>query len=78
MTIKRAFSEKEASTYIGMSRSFLRKGRMNGELESSIPPPPHIRMGSRTIRYLREDLDAWLEQFKRKTEKPTPLPSTFN
>jgi predicted DNA-binding transcriptional regulator AlpA len=61
--LKRSFSEQEASQYIGLSRSFLRQARMNGALKGSIPPPKFIRLGSRTIRYLKEDLDAWLEQF---------------
>jgi predicted DNA-binding transcriptional regulator AlpA len=62
---KRSFKEDEAGVYIGMSRSFLRQGRMTGELERHIPPPPFIKLGRRSIRYLREDLDAWLEQFSK-------------
>ena len=61
---KRAFTEPEASRYVGMSRSFLRQARMNGDLSGRTPGPPWIRIGSRAIRYLKEDLDAWLEQFK--------------
>jgi len=61
---KRAFKEDEAATYISMSRSFLRQGRMTGPLQNKISPPPFIKL-NRTIRYLREDLDQWLEQFSK-------------
>ncbi|RUO52370.1 DNA-binding protein [Pseudidiomarina homiensis] len=58
---KRAYSESEASQYICMSRSFLRQARMNGPLAKRTPGPRYIRVG-RAIRYLVDDLDAWLEQ----------------
>jgi predicted DNA-binding transcriptional regulator AlpA len=61
---KRALTEQEASCYISMSRSFLRQARMNGDREGRTPGPPWIRIGSRIIRYLKEDLDRWLEQFR--------------
>ena len=61
---KRALTELEASCYIGMSRSFLRQARMNGDRVGRTSGPHWIRIGSRTIRYLKEDLNAWLEQFK--------------
>ncbi len=57
---RRAFSEEEASRYIGMSVSWLRHGRMNGD-ESA---PPFLKIG-RSVRYLRDDLDAWLEGRRR-------------
>ncbi len=62
----RALSEKEASLYICMSRSFLRQARMDGNRENRTPAPPFIKIG-RAVRYLREDLDAWLESFVRRT-----------
>ncbi len=60
----RAFSEREAASYIGMSRSFLAQSRMDGPRESRTPAPPFIKIG-RSVRYLREDLDAWLDKFQR-------------
>ena len=63
---KRAFTEAEAAHYIGMSRSFLRQARSEGARRNRTPPPPAIRVGSRSIRYLREDLDAWLNEFAQK------------
>ncbi|ANB25568.1 hypothetical protein A6F57_10380 [Alteromonas stellipolaris] len=62
----RLLSEKEASLYICMSRSFLRQARMDGNRENRTPAPPFIKIG-RAVRYLREDLDAWLESFVRRT-----------
>jgi len=57
---KRAISEAQAACYIGMSRSFLRQDRMNGIRENRTPGPRYVRIGKR-IRYLIDDLDAWLE-----------------
>ena len=67
---KRALSEHEAADYIGMSRSFLRQDRMNGHREGRTPGPPFLRIG-RAIRYLIDDLDAWLEAL-RIAPKPAP------
>ena len=64
MSIKRALSEIEASQYIGMSRSYLAQSRMDGPRESRTPAPPFIKIG-RSVRYLREDLDAWLDSFSK-------------
>lgn len=61
---KRAYTEIEASQYIGMSRSFLRQSRMDGNRESRSPAPPFIKIG-RSVRYLLEDLDSWLDNFHR-------------
>ncbi len=64
MNTKRALTETEASQYIGMSRSYLRQSRMDGHREKRTPAPPFLRIG-RSIRYLREDLDNWLNQFRK-------------
>jgi predicted DNA-binding transcriptional regulator AlpA len=63
---KRALSEIETSTYIGMSRSFLRQARMEGNRATRTPAPPFIKIG-RSVRYLREDLDNWLSSFTKLT-----------
>ena len=63
-----ALSEKDAAIYIAMSRSFLRQGRMNGDREGRTPTPPYLKIGSRSVRYLKEDLDNWLEQFRQGGE----------
>ena len=62
--LKRALTEIETSIYIGMSRSFLRQSRMDGNRENRTPAPPFIKIG-RSVRYLQEDLDGWLDQFHR-------------
>ncbi len=64
MSNKRALSEIETSEYIGMSRSYLRQSRMDGKRGSRTPAPPFIKIG-RSVRYLREDLDIWLNQFHK-------------
>ncbi|MCY7297059.1 helix-turn-helix transcriptional regulator [Alteromonas sp. a30] len=65
-TNKRAYSEIEASFYIGMSRSFLRQSRMEGNRESRTPAPRFIKIG-RSVRYLKEDLDNWLDGFFKQS-----------
>jgi len=62
-----AVSEKDAAIYICMSRSFLRQGRMNGDRENRTPTPPYLKIG-RSVRYLKQDLDTWLEQFRQGCE----------
>lgn len=58
----RSLSEREAGKYIGMSRSFLAQSRMDGLRDNRTPAPPFIKIG-RSVRYLREDLDQWLNSF---------------
>ena len=60
-------TEQQAAQYIAMSRSFLRQGRMNGDREGRTPAPPYLKIGSRSVRYLKEDLDTWLEQFRQES-----------
>lgn len=57
----RALTEIETAAYIGMSRSYLRQARMEGHRENRTPAPPFIKVG-RAVRYLREDLDCWLDK----------------
>ncbi|WP_367607865.1 helix-turn-helix transcriptional regulator [Legionella sp. W05-934-2] len=60
---KKAFKEAEAAEYIGMSRSFLSQDRVNGTLANRTPGPKYLKIG-RSVRYLKEDLDLWLEQHR--------------
>lgn len=60
---KRALNEKEAAVYIGMSPSFLRQARSNGDRLNRTPSPRHIKIG-RSVRYLIEDLNSWLDAFR--------------
>lgn len=50
-------TEAETSRYIRMSRSWLAQARMRG----SVDAPPHLKI-ARSVRYLRTDLDLWLEE----------------
>ena len=61
---KRALSDKEAAIYIGMGTSWLRHGRVEGSRQNRIHHPPFIKIG-RNIRYLIEDLDKWLDSFRK-------------
>lgn len=63
--LARAIQEREAAQYIGMSMSFLRQSRMDGLRENRTPGPPFIKIG-RAVRYLRGDLDAWLERYRHE------------
>ena len=58
----RSLTEIQAAKYIGMSRSFLAQSRMDGNRDKRTPAPPFIKIG-RSVRYLREDLDNWLDNF---------------
>ena len=62
--VKRALTEQETAQYIGMSRSFLRQSRMEGNRDNRTPAPPFIKIG-RAVRYIIEDLDNWLNAFNR-------------
>lgn len=62
----RVLSEIETSQYIGMSRSYLRQARMEGNRENRTPAPPFIKIG-RSVRYLKEDLDNWLDSFFKQS-----------
>ena len=61
---KRGYTEKEAAVYLAVSRSFLRQGRMNGIRKNRTPAPDFVRKG-RNIRYLKEELDRWMETHQR-------------
>ncbi|AOU10290.1 hypothetical protein A9E88_06320 [Legionella pneumophila] len=64
MMDKRVFKEVEAANYICMSRSFLSQDRVNGTLKNRTPGPKFIKIG-RAIRYLKEDLDIWLDLHRK-------------
>lgn len=60
----RLLNETEAAAYIGMSRSYLRKARMEGNRRNRTPAPKFIKI-DRTVRYPLEELDQWLDKFHR-------------
>jgi predicted DNA-binding transcriptional regulator AlpA len=65
-TKKRALTEVETAKYIGMSRSYLRQSRMEGNRTNRTPAPSFIKIG-RSVRYLIEDLDSWLDSLARRS-----------
>lgn len=72
---KRVFTEIETAAYLGMSRSYLRQSRMEGNRDNRTPAPPFIRIG-RSIRYLKEDLDLWLDalpKYQQLNQVPTDV-----
>ncbi|MFC1779508.1 helix-turn-helix transcriptional regulator [Thermodesulfobacteriota bacterium] len=67
------FTEREAAAYLTVSPQFLRLSRHYGNRPNHAEGPPFIRLGGgRSIRYLRTDLDAWLQAHRCC---PTQLPS---
>jgi len=62
---KRSMTEKEAAEYISMSVSFLRQDRMNGIREKRTPGPEFSKFG-RSVRYMKDELDKWLDAYKIK------------
>jgi hypothetical protein len=51
----RVLTESDAAKYIGLSCAFLRAARAG----RGTPGPTYLRVG-RSVRYLIDDLDAWL------------------
>jgi len=60
---KRVLTEREAASYISMSRSFLRQSRLKVPRQNMSPGPTFVKLG-RSVRYLIEDLDAWLMKYR--------------
>ena len=61
---KQVLTEREAAEYIGMSRSFLRQARMEGNRENRTPGPKFFKVGKKAIRYRRTRLDEWIDRFQ--------------
>lgn len=64
---KRLYTTKEAAAYMGISESYLKKIRCEGQIRERLGPPPFIRIGSgrKGIRYVKEDLDTWIDELPR-------------
>ncbi len=69
--------EFQAAHYIGVSVSFLRKSRSDGEKDPAKiltgnrsvyenPAPPFIRLNKQTVRYSKVDLHLWINNLKRR------------
>ena len=58
-------NETDAAIYIGRSRSFLRKCRMEGNIGKHQRGPKYTRDSARCIRYPVDELDKWLASRKK-------------
>lgn len=65
---RRLISEMEAAKYLGVSRPFLAKSRMDGQRKNHTPGPPYIKLG-RAVRYDIRDLDEWIELHRREVAR---------
>lgn len=57
---KQHLTEAETAEYIGMSRSFLAKDRMNGHREGRLKGPNPVKIGKRAM-YDIDELNEWLK-----------------
>ena len=60
----RLLSERDACLYLGMSRSFLARARMEGNRQGRTPGPPYVKLG-RAVRYEIGDLEDWIRQHRQ-------------
>lgn len=58
-----------AARFIGMSESWLRQSRMSAA--DATHPPPFIKIG-RAVRYLKRDLEAWLDGQRQGLQIASP------
>ncbi len=59
----RAWTEKDAAAYINLAPATLRQSRCHGKRKGHTPVPKHIYIG-RSVRYLKEDLDSFLDELR--------------
>jgi len=64
ITVKE-LTEAEAAIYIGRSKFFLRKCRMEGNVGKHQRGPKYTRDSKRCIRYPVDELDKWLASRKK-------------
>ena len=53
--------EKQASQYLGVSLSYLRKSRSEGSPGGRTPAPPFVKVNGR-VHYRRVDLELWVNE----------------
>ena len=58
-------STRQAAIYIGTTIGMLTLSRHTGELFKGVPGPKFIKLGKKTVRYLKRDLDGWISQHHR-------------
>jgi predicted DNA-binding transcriptional regulator AlpA len=62
-----AMNTADAAAYTGMSVPWLKLARNSGHKDA----PPFVRIG-RSVRYLKSDLDRWLEERRRMPSRERP------
>ncbi len=67
MQAPRVKRTREAAQYLATTPGWLEKRRCDGG------GPPFIRLGSRAVGYLVEDLDRWLESRRRTSTSDTQM-----
>ena len=72
--VQRLLNEADACGYLGVSRSFLARSRMDGPRDGRTPGPPFVKLG-RAVRYAIEDLDAYIAN-NRQEPGQTPAGRT--
>jgi predicted DNA-binding transcriptional regulator AlpA len=60
--MKALLTTREAAEYIGYGKQALDASRMDGGTLSGKAPPPHVKIGTKTIRYKLTDLERWVEE----------------
>lgn len=60
----------QTAEVIGTTSHMLRCARSTGQLYKGIPGPRYCKMG-RAIRYRRQDLETWLEQYASLSRRTT-------
>jgi hypothetical protein len=72
----RALREHDAATYLGFSSSYLRNQRVADRRAIAkgqpVQGPRWVHIGT-AVRYLREDLDAWIDSFRLDPGQGDPL-----
>jgi len=54
----------EAAEFLQLAPITLTKLRSLGKRPNSMPPVPFVRLGSRCVRYIREDLEAYARKHR--------------
>jgi predicted DNA-binding transcriptional regulator AlpA len=58
--------ERQTAAYLGVSRSFLRKSRCEGQHHARTEAPAFVRVGGRVL-YRRADIEAWVTALEARS-----------
>lgn len=64
---KKLYTEAEAANYLGFTAEALRSSRYT-KILAGVKPPIHCRIGTKSIRYLHDDLEKWVTENARRLE----------